>query len=126
MVVDWSAEGPRSQRQDWRRAFLGGLGELSTVPEFPSDGTGGLGLSRYQCHSAESLWVDSVSQGQHGLQGGLHWAGRAAQSAPHLDANGLQYPPLVVIQVAREHHVTGLLGKLAEEVCEIGLGGEGE
>ena len=42
------------------------------------------------------------------------------------DADGLQHPPLTVAEVARKHHIAGLLGELAEEVCEVSLeGGKG-
>lgn len=50
---------------------------------------------------------------------------RQARRGPS-DADGLQHPPLAVVEVARKHHVAGLLGELAEEVCEVSLeGGEG-
>lgn len=51
------------------------------------------------------------------------WAWRRStdEKTPLSDADGLQNPPFVIIKVAREHYVAGLLSKLAEEVCEICL-----
>lgn len=38
-----------------------------------------------------------------------------------LETDGLQGLSLRVVQVAWEHAVTRLLGKLSQEVCEVGL-----
>lgn len=55
------------------------------------------------------------------------WARRTGQrgEAHSLDPDGLQNPSLVVVKVAGEHHVAGLLSELAEEVREVRLGGRG-
>lgn len=55
------------------------------------------------------------------------WARRTGQcgQARSLDPDGLQNPPLVVVKVAGEHHVAGLLSELAEEVREVRLEGGG-
>lgn len=55
------------------------------------------------------------------------WAGRARGTETRsLDPDGLQNPPLVVIEVPRKHHIAGLLCELAEEVREICLWGGGQ
>lgn len=77
--------------------FLRVLREMSFVPAFLGDGTGEPGLY-CQCHSAEAApgREESASQGQRGPQNGVRRGGRRTLS----DANGLQNPPLVVVEVA--------------------------
>lgn len=40
---------------------------------------------------------------------------------PGLDADRLQDSPLSIVEVAREHAVARRLGKLGQEICQVGL-----
>lgn len=82
-------------------------------------------LQRPKAESQEATlgWKESTSWGQFRAE---KWSvagpgGADVESVRFLDANGLQNPPLVVIKVAWEHYVAGLLSELAEEVREICL-----
>ena len=46
---------------------------------------------------------------------------RGPEAGGALEAYGLQGSPLCVVEVAREHAVTWLLGELGEEVRQVGL-----
>lgn len=61
----------------------------------------------------------------YGPQGQRPTEGQGAYGGPEayggLEAYGLQGSPLGVVEVAREHAVTRLLGELGEEVRQVGL-----